>query len=323
MATETLMTPDFRVEPADYRTDFADLRAVRESVFVEEQRVPIEEEWDELDPHCRHVIARDALHRPVGTGRLTPERKIGRMAVLPEWRGKGVGGALLEALLDEARRLGWPEVTLHAQTHAIPFYARHGFEAFGEEFMEAGIPHRKMRRLLGAPDPGRRPRPAPGGDAALQELASEAGLREASLAVIARARREIRVFTRDLEAGLYAQAALVEAFRHFATRGRQPSVRLLVVEPEGLAASGHALLPLAQRLSSVFALRTPVDPEDRQAAESFLLADETAYVFRALATRPEGVACLDGPARARQLAESFDRRWERARELSELRALGL
>lgn len=317
------ISAEFRVEPADYAVDFADLRAVREPVFVVEQQVPIEEEWDELDPQCRHVIARDAANRPIGTGRLTPERKIGRMAVLAEWRGKGVGDALMEALMDEARALGWPEVSLNAQTHAMPFYARHGFEAFGEEFMEAGIPHRKMRKALGAPDPGRRPRPAPTGDAALQEFTSESAVRDFTVALLGRARREIRVFTRDLEPTLYGHAAVIDALRSFATAGRGPTVRLIVIEPDRLRGESHPLLPLAQRLSSVFALRTPVDPEDRQAAEGYLVVDETAYAFRPLATRFEGSGCLDGPARARQLAQDFDRRWERARDLTELRALGI
>lgn len=318
-----MIRADFRVEPADYTVDFADLRAVREPVFVVEQQVPIEDEWDELDPQCRHVLARDTLNRPIGTGRLTPERKIGRMAVVADWRGKGVGGAILEALMDEARALGWPEVTLNAQTHAMPFYASYGFEAFGDEFMEAGIPHRKMRKLLGAGDPGRRPRTAPTGDAAIREFTSEAEVRDFATTLIGRARREIRVFTRDLEPWLYGHPTPLETLRTFATTGRGPVVRVLVVEPDRLRGEGHALVPLAQRLSSVFALRTPVDPEDRQAAESYLVIDETAYAFRPLATRFEGTACLDGPARARQLAQAFDRRWERARELTELRALGI
>ena len=317
-----MINAGFRVEPADYTVDFADLRAVREPVFVVEQQVPIEEEWDDLDPQCRHVIARDAANRPIGTGRLTPERKIGRMAVLAEWRGKGVGDALMEALMDEARALGWPEISLNSQTHAMPFYARHGFEVFGDEFMEAGIPHRKMRKALGAPDPGRRPRAAPMGDAALREFTSETEVRDFAVELLGRARREIRVFTRDLEPALYGAPVLIDALRGFATSGRGPTVRILVVEPERLRGESHPLLPLAQRLSSVFALRTPIDPEDRQAAESYLVIDETAYAFRPLATRFEGSGCLDGPARARQLAQEFDRRWERARELTELRALG-
>ncbi|MBS7456304.1 GNAT family N-acetyltransferase [Coralloluteibacterium stylophorae] len=138
----------WRVRPADYTRDFPALRAVREPVFVVEQAVPIEEEWDALDPHCFHVLAFDASGSPVGTGRLTPERKIGRMAVLQAWRGRGVASALLQALVEEAVRRGWDEVSLHAQVQAIPFYARAGFTAYGDEFMEAGIAHRRMRRAL-------------------------------------------------------------------------------------------------------------------------------------------------------------------------------
>ena len=81
------MAADFRVEAIDYTTGLDELRRVRETVFVQEQQVPLEEEWDALDLLCQHVIARDASGQPVGTGRLTPERKIGRMAVLREWRG--------------------------------------------------------------------------------------------------------------------------------------------------------------------------------------------------------------------------------------------
>ncbi len=136
-----MIESDFRVEPADYQVDLQDLRLVRETVFVLEQKVPIEEEWDELDPRCRHVLARDKHNRPIGTGRLTPEHKIGRMAVLPEWRGKGVGDAMLLALMDQARVQGWTEVRLNAQVSAERFYLRHGFEAYGERFMEAGIEH--------------------------------------------------------------------------------------------------------------------------------------------------------------------------------------
>ena len=95
-------TPGFRIEVVDYAQAQDELRAVREPVFVQEQQVPLEEEWDALDPLCRHVIARDESGQPIGTGRLTPERKIGRMAVLRDWRGKGVGDALLSALMAQA-----------------------------------------------------------------------------------------------------------------------------------------------------------------------------------------------------------------------------
>ena len=121
---------------------------VRTEVFVVEQGVPEEIERDALDAVCRHAIARDAGGRVVATGRLLPDGHIGRMAVLRAARGAGVGGAVLQALIDEAARRGLREVALAAQTHALDFYLRHGFEAVGEVFMEAGIPHRAMRRTV-------------------------------------------------------------------------------------------------------------------------------------------------------------------------------
>jgi predicted GNAT family N-acyltransferase len=84
----------------------------------------------------------------VGTGRLLPDGHIGRMAVLKTHRARGVGGAILKALIAEARRRGMHEVVLSAQTHALEFYRKHGFEARGAAYMEAGIPHREMRRAL-------------------------------------------------------------------------------------------------------------------------------------------------------------------------------
>lgn len=143
-----MTTGDFTLVIADYARDFPLLRAVREPVFVQEQQVPIELEWDELDPLSVHVVAIDGLGSPIGTGRLTPERKIGRMAVLPAWRGRHVGAAMLERLIGIARAMGYATVELHAQLIAEPFYARYGFQSYGETFGEAGIDHVHMRRSL-------------------------------------------------------------------------------------------------------------------------------------------------------------------------------
>lgn len=141
----------FKIIDADYTTDLARLRAVREPVFVAEQNVPLAMEWDEQDPQAHHALAITAQSQPIGTGRLTQDGRIGRMAVLPPWRGTGVGSALLRHLLALARARGLPSVTLHAQVGAIDFYARHGFVAWGPPFDEAGIQHRHMRLALPAP----------------------------------------------------------------------------------------------------------------------------------------------------------------------------
>ena len=124
------------------------LSDVRTTVFVDEQQVPVEIERDGRDAECIHVLARDLDGHPVGAGRLMPDGRIGRMAVLRDWRGSGVGGAMLVELMAEARRRGMPEVYLHSQSHAQAFYARHGFAVDGVEYQEAGIPHIGMRATL-------------------------------------------------------------------------------------------------------------------------------------------------------------------------------
>jgi len=121
---------------------------IRELVFVREQSVPPEIELDHWDASSDHALAFAPEGAAIGTGRLLPDGHIGRMAVLRAWRGRGVGAALMTALLERARRRGMSRVALNAQTHAAPFYARFGFTAFGSEFMEAGIPHVAMERVL-------------------------------------------------------------------------------------------------------------------------------------------------------------------------------
>lgn len=138
--------PIFTVETISWHAGQEALRAIRTRVFVEEQGVPEGLEWDGEDEHSRHVMVYAPDGTPVGTGRLLCDGRIGRMAVLREWRGKGAGSALMTHLLRLAGRMGFGEVTLHAQTHAAGFYARHGFQVEGGEFMEAGIPHVVMSR---------------------------------------------------------------------------------------------------------------------------------------------------------------------------------
>jgi predicted GNAT family N-acyltransferase len=136
----------FRVRPADWVADGASLRAIRAEVFIDEQKVPAALEWDTEDARAWHVLALTGDGVAVGTGRLLPDGRIGRMAVLKRWRRKGVGAALLGELLRIARSEGLHNLALNAQTHAIAFYAGFGFRPEGEVFLEAGIAHQAMRR---------------------------------------------------------------------------------------------------------------------------------------------------------------------------------
>lgn len=137
-----------RIEILDWDAAAPRVMPLREAVFVVEQGVAPELERDAFDPVCRHAVAETSDGTVVGTGRLLPDGHVGRMAVAASMRGRGIGGQVLDVLVREARSLGMTEVVLNAQVQAQRFYARYGFVGEGDEFMEAGIAHRRMRRRL-------------------------------------------------------------------------------------------------------------------------------------------------------------------------------
>jgi YbgC/YbaW family acyl-CoA thioester hydrolase len=130
----------------------SDAQAIRTAVFIDEQKIPAEMEWDAADDDCIHAVAVNRFGFALATGRLLQHvpgvAKIGRMAVVPAMRGSGVGRRVLEALMQAARARGDHEALLHAQTSAAPFYLRAGFVVRGEPFDDAGIPHIEMVRPL-------------------------------------------------------------------------------------------------------------------------------------------------------------------------------
>jgi predicted GNAT family N-acyltransferase len=150
------MSAPFEIRLHDWAEARPAARAVREDVFIREQKVPRELEWDEWDERCVHALALEPDGRPVGTARLLPDGRLGRMAVLSAWRGRGAGTALALALIRRAAEQGCAMVILHAQLQAAPFYRRLGFTERGATFEEAGIPHVEMTLELG-------PVPAPHG----------------------------------------------------------------------------------------------------------------------------------------------------------------
>ncbi len=140
------------IEIGDWAQLQTSAQAVRTEVFVHEQGIAPEDEWDAEDTTALHAVLRDTQGHPLGNARLlqpTPSlAKVGRMAVLRESRGKGYGARLLHALLIEARRRGHKEVRLSAQRSAEGFYAAHGFTVVGEPFDEVGIPHIEMQLVF-------------------------------------------------------------------------------------------------------------------------------------------------------------------------------
>jgi predicted GNAT family N-acyltransferase len=138
----------FTLSETNWARDAEGLAAVRRAVFIDEQNVPEALEWDEYDAVAQHFLATTLDGSPIGCARLLPDGHVGRMAVLPAWRGHGVGRSLLAAVLNAARARGHAELRLSAQTHAADFYLRAGFVTQGAEYEEAGIPHIAMRKRL-------------------------------------------------------------------------------------------------------------------------------------------------------------------------------
>lgn len=142
------MTIDFNISRADWLRNQTDIMLIRETVFMQEQHVSADLEWDGLDDRAIHLLARDNLGKAIGTARLLPDGHIGRLAVLKPWRGQGVGNALLQTLLDVARKNKLNKVDLNAQVHALGFYEQLGFSANGSAFLDADILHQHMEKVI-------------------------------------------------------------------------------------------------------------------------------------------------------------------------------
>ncbi len=134
---------DIIVLTASWDEDQEELIQLRTRVFVEEQKVPASLEMDGRDAESAHVKALidDVI---IGTGRLLPNGFIGRMCVLREYRNRGIGTMMLKNLVQQAGERGHQKVSLNSQSYVIPFYQKFGFTTDSEEFIEAGIPHRRM-----------------------------------------------------------------------------------------------------------------------------------------------------------------------------------
>jgi predicted GNAT family N-acyltransferase len=148
MIHSSIPAPPFTLREASWQQDCTEIAQLRRTVFIEEQCVPDELEWDGLDEDALHILAEDVNGNAIATARMLTDGHIGRVAVLRSWRGLGVGRALMSYLLEMAQQRGDSHVFLDAQVDAIDFYRRLGFVAEGAVFMDAGIPHRHMHLAL-------------------------------------------------------------------------------------------------------------------------------------------------------------------------------
>lgn len=329
----------FSIRLADWRLDRLAIQSIREEVFVREQGIPADLEWDGRDSSAVHLLAQDAEGQPIGTARMLPEGHIGRMAILPDWRRTGIGSALMEALLEVAAQRHLESVFLQAQERVIPYYRNMGFEPQGQVFMEAGIPHRLMSRTLDS---------EPLSEIAYREphyrvdeslemidrgvlgetrdpiaLHSREAFRAACLSLARQARRSIRIFSHDLDGSIYDNKSLINELKRLATRNPDPSIFILLQSNEKVQREGHGVVALAGRLPSKIRIFRPLEEARREPTENFMLADDTAFVYRKWQTRLDGRVEFHNPSRARDLANAFQELWNESEEDIALRRLSI
>ncbi|MBL3825405.1 MULTISPECIES: GNAT family N-acetyltransferase [unclassified Marinobacter] len=307
----------------------ASIRDIRQQVFIEEQKVPPELEWDETDEIADHYLAVLPDNTPAGVARLfsTLEETghIGRMAILPQYRGHGIGEALLRHLIAESADR-FSELRLSAQEHAIPFYQRSGFHVCSGVYDDAGIPHFDMRCLapdLAAESLGTKDQPMIlGSDTDSWLFDTEARLLGLMDSVVGQAGQRIWLYDRLLEHDLYDRHRFRELISALARRHRLSEVRLLIHDDKPLVKRRHALVELMRRLPSRMELRL-VNEDYPVEDQPFILADREGVVYRHDFYKPEGFAKFSDGGRVKLLSENFQRMWDAARPSLELRELPL
>ncbi|MDZ7686426.1 MAG: GNAT family N-acetyltransferase [Gammaproteobacteria bacterium] len=298
------------------------IRKIRESVLVRELGLDQSMVVDDTDPEVCHWHATAPDGQTIGAIRMDLNGTIGRLAVLEEFRGQGVGQALLELAVGKARRFGFREVNCMALIALGDFYRNAGFEPRGEAFAEQGLEHREYYKPLTMDDPFDRPRTAISGDDydddVTYRLGQDNGIlllrREEEFSNIIKemckqATSSIRIFSPVLEHKLYDHTEVREICSALARRNKYTQVEILVYDPHRMIKNGHALLELSRRLPSSMGIKV-VDPELRQLNHEFVLADDTGLIYRHDFEVFEGYANFFDQTEASRLARQFRAAWE-------------
>ena len=282
---------------ADWDRDRQTLHSLRETVFVEEQGVPPEIEWDGRDALAEHVIAeRDG--QAIACGRLMPDGKIGRMAVLSAARRTGIGAHVMTALIDQAMHRGLRSVYLHAQSHALGFYAGQGFTREGDNFLEAGIDHVAMRRELDYT----RCR------VDVVAVAYPRPFAELALRLAGSARRYLDILSPALDPQVFDRGDLVSAISALVRQARDARVRILVSDARAVTSRGHRLLSLSRRLpSSVHLRHLPEHPDWR--GHTSVIRDRDGLLCAPSDDPARGYFRIDDRADATRESDAFGELW--------------
>ncbi|MDF1693476.1 MAG: GNAT family N-acetyltransferase [Zhongshania sp.] len=277
------------------------LTAIRHTVFVNEQKVPEALELDEFDATATHWLA---FHNKeaIATVRLLDNGTIGRMAVLSPYRRKGVGKALLQHCIIEAKDRGMASLQLGAQVHAIEFYQHQGFELLGPRFMDAGIPHQHMRMVL---KPVLR-------SGFTTEINLQGNPARAAVDLLKNTRWELRIFSHSLESALYANEHFLRYAHEFIHRHQGNTIFLMICDEMPLREHHHPLLDMSREWKTAIPIRKLSIGHTFGAKEFFMVGDEDKLITYPHQSALNKAEYCDVESIARDYRENFDRLWRHA-----------
>ena len=285
------------IDVVSWNLEASSLRRIRDQVFTEEQGVPPEIEQDDHDATATHFLVKQA-GTAVGCGRLLPDGKVGRMAVLQEYRGRGVGGELLDAIVKHAYGNGVSRLYLHAQSQAADFYRRAGFQAYGDEFEEAGIPHVAMSL---EPDYSN-------ADSFITGVDFPEPFATLAVALSKGARRHLRIYSHRLDHEVFDNPELASALTRLVRRGRQSDIRILINDAMPMTSRGHRLLELSRRLSSTISIRV-LDEHPELPEATFVVRDNDGILYKPDEHGANGFYEPGSRASAKRFVTAFDTLW--------------
>ena len=329
----TVMTTSWHAKIADWsKLDEQEaIKAIRQAVYIIEQSVPEELEWDDYDSTSQHLLVSGKREENIATARMYIEKgaaHIGRMAVLKPYRQQGIGSLMLVTLLEQAAINNVKEIKLNAQTAAIGFYQRYGFATIGNEFQDAGIPHYKMlfhekwKLTHMTNDIHQRIENSHIGDNVKLKLNNAEDNRLASISIAQQARHSIDIISRDLDQKIYDNEAFKDAMKNLATGSTKAKIRILIHDCDTVVKKGHRLVELARRLTSFIDIRVQ-GKRFNEFNEAWLIVDSKAWIRRPLSDKYDADVDYSAARKLKETHETFNAMWNEASQDPNLRRLSL
>jgi len=289
-------------------------RKVRYKVFVEEQQIPEEEEWDALDAVSEHFLLL-LNDRPAATARLTPDGKVGRFAVLAQLRDKKLGARLMQRILDEAKRRGLKKLKLNAQEDVLSFYLKQGFKVSGERFLEVGIPHLPMEMSLTTDLQEETQVSSEDICQALQEttqirLQGQQQLQTCIEILVSKAARSVSMETPAYSSRWFTTTAL-QPLLTLAKRHQHSRVQFLLGETLEFSRQSTALLKLHQRAPSHIEIRK-AHSLYRPSQQAWLVIDDKHLLWWPHYQEPRAELYTAEHREAYRQAQTFKAHWQKA-----------